>query len=279
MKKVFLKRWILAVVGICGMVCSASVRENEITLIMVPRENSAVQLGLDIAARYPTLLVSYRVARGSAVSLHGWTGSQWVMISLDDFESGSFFKSGPASALIVEQSGTSVPMKMIPSAEWCPNVSKITTDQMRPLIHLIGQYYDFSYKNWKWFSKRYALAVDAINPEGLNMAWYHKPMSEHLMKNTSEGLSDLRYWVSVRQAVVAEPIVPVEEEPEVSVVEEPSEEPTPVVEELMENPLTSDVPAAVVMGAGDAPEEASLSPSSSEDVKSVEPVSENSDEL
>ena len=45
-------------------------RLDEVTLVMVPREDSVVRVGRDIASRYPTLLISYQVS-GGAVSLHG----------------------------------------------------------------------------------------------------------------------------------------------------------------------------------------------------------------
>ena len=140
---------------ICSTIISAQTRTEEVTLVIVPREDPTVQLGLDIANRYPTLLISYLIAANGAVSLHGWTGTQWVNIKNEDFKAGTFFKTGPNSALIIENEGGAVSEDLIPSVDWCSDVSKITTTQVRPLIHLVGQYYNFSFKDWQWFSKRY----------------------------------------------------------------------------------------------------------------------------
>ncbi|MEN7972493.1 MAG: hypothetical protein ABFR47_01525 [Verrucomicrobiota bacterium] len=241
---------LVAALVACFVAVSSASRKDEVTLVMVPREDALVQVGLDIANRYPTLLVSYKVGINEVVSLHGWTGSEWVNIRLEAFQSGKFFKKGPDSSLVIEKAGVPVPEKMLPTPEWCSSASKITTTAMRPLLHLVGQYYDFSFKDWTWFAKRYNLDMDAINPEGLNVAWYHKRMGEHLASREQGATSDLQYWVSLYQpVVVAEPQVPgvvvAAQEESAVVPEEPEEEP-------MDNLLTNDVPEAVIMSAADA---------------------------
>ncbi len=230
----WMKRW-LCMVFACGLITSVQAREEELTLLLVPREETATKLGLDLAKRYPVLLATYQVAPNGAVSLHGWTGAKWVNITLSDYTTGNFFDKAPQSTLIVEKAGVSVPKKLEPPVGWCSNVFKITTTQVRPLIHLTGQYFDFSYADWKWFSKRYGMEIDAINPEGLNLAWYHKRLDEHLKSSGQEGSNDLQYWVSLRQ-----PVVPVE----------------PLrAAETEEDPFTNSVPEAVIFGAGDVPTE------------------------
>jgi hypothetical protein len=246
MNKIKWTKLVLVVVCACGIAFPAQARRDEVTLVMVPRDEATVQVGMDIANRYPTLLVSYKVAGNGTVSLHGWTGTQWVNITLTDFKEGNFFKTGPDSALIIETETEPVADLLVPPEDWCLNVSKITTTQKRPLIHLVGQYYDFEFKDWQWFTKRYSIDMDAINPEGLNVAWYHKRLNDHLNKESSPGTSDLQYWISIRQAVLAEP--PVQDEAKSTEVEMSTDEDT-------ENPLTNDVPTAVVLGAGDVPEE------------------------
>lgn len=258
--------WVGCTVFACGLALSAQARKEEITLVLVPREDATQQLGLDIANRYPTLLISYRVAKNGTISLHGWTGTRWVNITPEDYATGSFFKQGPNSALIVEQAGAPVPEKLVPPVDWCTDVAKVTTTQLRPLIHLLGQYFDFNYKDWKWFAQRYRLEVDAINPEGLNMAWYHKRLDEHLKSGKPVGSDDLQHWISIRQTVVAVP--PVEEKG------------TPDDGEVAADPFTNSVPPAVVMGASDVPEEgADDTEAEKETADETEPESETSPEM
>ncbi len=252
-------------------VFSSANRKDEVTLVMVPREDAVVQLGMDIANRYPTLLVSYLIGANETASLHGWSGTQWVNITLDDFRGGNFFRTGPDSVLIVEKDGVSVLDSMIPPPEWCMNVSRITTDEIRPLLHLVGQYYDFSFKEWSWFAKRYGLELDAINPEGLNVAWYNKRMNEHFKSEGPSGPNDLRFWESIRQAVPEEPVALAEEAPV-----DPG---TNAVEEVSGNLLTNEVPSAVIMGAADASEEQVAPPVAQEETKSKAETAEESEEM
>ena len=154
------------------------------------------------------------------------------------FRAGEFFRQGPASALVIEPEGRPVPAELIPPAAWCFDASKITTTEMRPLLHLVGQYYDFRYKDWQWFAKRYNMALDDTNPDGLNVAWYHRSMSDHMKKRTGLGVSDLRYWVSIRRPSAFPEPMPA------AAAETPMAE-----EELLDNPLTNEAPEAVVMGA------------------------------
>ena len=228
-------------------------RKDEVTLVMVPREDAAVRVGMDVVARYPTLLVSYKV-EGDAISLHGWNGKEWVSISLDNFISGHFFRTGPDSALVVEAEGQPIPGNIIPPEEWCGSVYKITTTDLRPLVHLTGQYFDFKHKDWSWFSENYKMSMEAINPEGLNVAWYHKSLGGHFKKGPVAG-DDLKFWVAVRHpeeavqetALVIDPV-------ETNVVEEAAVD-AESDSELSDNPLTNDAPMAVVLGAGEAESE------------------------
>lgn len=225
-------------------------RKDEITLVMVPRDDSVLRVGLDIANRYPSLLVSYKILP-NGVSLHGWSGKEWVNITLNDFHEGNFFRTGPDSALVIEKEGVSIPEIMIPPTGWCDAAYKITTTDVRPLLHLVGQYYDFKHKDWQWFSENYKMSMEAINPEGLNISWYHKRFGENLKKGPVAA-DDLQYWVAIRhpEPVMAEEVA-VSETNAVKSVEQPEME---LPDDPNVNPLTNAVPVAVVLSAGDAEE-------------------------
>jgi len=241
MKKRYIYTFVVALAVMVSVPSFAS-RKDEVTLVMVPREDRVQQIGMDIANRYPSLLISYKLGAGGVVSLHGWSGSQWVTISAADFKTGNFFRTGPDSALVVEKAGVPVPESLIPG-EWCGEVYKLTTTDSRVLLHLIGQYYDFKFKDWEWFAKRYDETVEGINPEGLNVAWYHRRLNERIKSDDVAGVADLQYWVAYRLSVPAEPEPVVEIEtpvrPEMEIPNDPEVD-----------PFASDVPAAVVMGAG-----------------------------
>ncbi len=234
----------------CLAVSVRASRKDEITLIMVPRTKPMVRLGMDLANKYPSLFISYALGANGAVSLHGWTGSKWVNISPTDFAAGTFFKKAPDSVLIIESQKVPVPEILIPPEDWCQNVAKITTTQLRPLIHLTGQYFDFDYKDWKWFADRYKMDMDAINPEGLNVKWYNKRLVDHFGEDKAIGESDLQYWVMLRQAVLADP----ELVPEVDETAPDAAPDAVAAEEELDNPFAHEVPPAEILGAPDAEE-------------------------
>jgi|GEM_PF-5215951 len=232
-------KWLVTALLVGITLGSFASRKDEVTLVMVPWDEGSVKVGLDLAEKYPTLLVSYTMAPKGAVSLRGWTGSQWVGISAEDFQAGNFFRTGPASAVVVEAAGVAVPAGLLPVRSWCPAAYRITTTEPRPLLHLAGRYFDFSYKEWQWFSKRYNLELEAINPDGLNVAWYHKRLDDHLKHRGNIFSDDLQYWVVIHESVAVEPAAPVE-------LDAAEDEP------LEGNPLTNAAPEAVVMTAADA---------------------------
>ncbi len=244
----------LAVLVTAGNVFSA--RKDEVTLVLMPRDESVTRLGLDLAQRYPTLLVSYQNRPNGTASFHGWTGKEWVNIQPDAFQAGDFFRTAPDSALLVERAGSPFPEEFVPAEAWCAAVYKIKTAELRPLLHLTGQYYDFGYRDWKWFSENYKLPMDAINPEGLNIAWYHRQLRDNLAKR-DVGADDLQYWEAVRhptpppvvEKMAAEEAPAVDESAETNAVEA-----VELPEEDLGNPLTNDVPEAVVLSPANAEE-------------------------
>jgi len=271
------KQMILAALALFGVVSSHASRMDEVTLVMVPREDKVVDVGKDLASRYPTLLISYQIGGSGTVSLHGWTGSEWVNITPEAYKEGAFFHNGPTDAILVEKEGKTFPESLVPSDAWCSSVHKISTTETRPLLHLIGQHYDFRYADWKWFASNYKLSIEDINPEGLNVAWYNKPLGEHLQKkNQVVGTSDLEYWSVVRQPMMSvEPAAvtaPEDAEP-AAVGAEPSE--SMDNEEL----LTNSVPDAVILGAADADADVAVEaePASDDAAAAVEAAPESTD--
>ena len=252
-------------VQICALVLGLSAwaigagRKQEITLVMVPRTEIPVRLGLDLSARYPTLLISYRIAANGNASFHGWTGSQWVNVTPADFTAGQFFKKGPSGALIIVPEGQPYPDHLLPSPDWCPEAYKISTTQVRPMLHLTGKYFDFSAKDWKWFAARYGKKIEDINPEGLNIRWYDKKMVDLFKAKNDLYDDEAQYgtllWEPVPEEAPVAVEVPAEEEPDLIVEEE-------VTTEI----LTNQVDAAVIMGAPNVPEEVGVETNAASDV-------------
>ena len=259
------KQFILsAVLVLCMSAAAFASRKNEVTLLIVPRDEQAVRIGRDIAGKFPTLLLSYRIAPGGNYSLHGWNGREWLNVTPEDYREGLFFRAGPETALIVEKAGAPVPPGLVPPASWCSTVYKVGTTEVRPLLHLVGRHFDFSHKEWKWFADSYKFSVEDINPEGLNIAWYHRRLSDQFKSRGNVGSGDLRFLTALRipaPPAETEEVSEPEQEVEIPAVnqEVPAKEQQPEME-LPEdpgvNPLEEAAPEAVVLGAGPANEAA-----------------------
>ncbi len=235
-------------IALCTAALAFGGRRDEVTLVLIPREDASVRIGMDIANQFPSLLISYKIGAGGVASFHGWTGTEWVNVTEESFRNGGFFPQGkgPGSALIIEKQGAAFPSKLIPPESWCPAVYKITTTETRPLLHLLGRYYDFKFKEWEAFAEAYRQPLDSINPEGLNVSWYHRRLKDQKRSSNAVGAADLQYWIAVRHPMpIIEP--PVEEE---KAPAESTDESAPT--ETVKDPFAADAPAAVVLGADDA---------------------------
>ncbi|MBN2163465.1 MAG: hypothetical protein JXR25_01150 [Pontiellaceae bacterium] len=242
---------------------------KEITLLLVPREDVPVKIGVDVGNRLPTLLLTYTVHPNGAIVLQGWNGNEWVGISGEAYQQGTFFPVAPTAAVLVEVSGKTIPDVLVPSEKWCSTVYRIGTVEPRALLHLIGRCYDFKYKDWKWFSGNYGIPMSSINPDGLNVAWYQKQFKDNLGNNGEAGMSDFRYLVTLRapappedvpEPVVLDPVddlIPTGELPS-SLQDEagPSDEQN--IDAAVENPFTNAVPEAVIIGEAAADEEGAV---------------------
>ena len=260
MKKQWIK-WIIGLVCASNLMAMASIKKDEVTLVLMPRDKILKKVGLDLAKRYPLLFITYKVQPNGSISLHGWTGSAWVKVTTQEYLAGTFFKNGPTSALIVEKQNVPVPTLLIPPKKWCKEVVKIKTTQLRPLLHLTGRYFDFPYKYWSYFSKRATLPLTDINPENHNLSWYQKSN-----KQTQYSLKqDLQYWQVVRKPTPPKlpVVVPVKkEEPAPKKVEkkekaekkESTEAKKEGTEKPVVDPFKTPLPPAAVLGAGSVSE-------------------------
>tara|TARA_E500000178_G_scaffold356637_1_gene436401 strand:+ start:5145 stop:5921 length:777 start_codon:yes stop_codon:yes gene_type:complete len=221
-------------------------------LIMVPQDEELVKVGLDLAVRHPSLLVSYRLGAQQTASLKGWTGTEWVYVSVANFLAGDFFREGPDEAIIVE-SNLPFPEALIPDASWCERVAKITTDDVRSVVHLAGRALHFEYRDWKWFSERYRLPMAKLNPSQSGIRWYNRRLGDVIGSQMSRNYEDDENWVVLR---APEPAVALEEEVvEPVVVEDEAVEMidtnvidvTDVLVEQPINPLEEEPPSAQIV--------------------------------
>lgn len=256
--------------------------QQDITMLMVPRETTAIQIAQDISCRYPVLLVCYQLTPAEPV-LHAWDGEQWVGVSLTDYTNGTFFTNRPQRAVIIEKEAGSAPNILAPGTFWCDRVNRLASTDPRIMIHLLGRTFDFPYRYWMQFAKRYNYELEEINPALINVPWVHYRGDQVVAAFKARDFDrDMNKWLALdgtpvypaQAAVITdEPDLPAAETPTEEVDAEPIDMPTEesVDESIVisvDNPETRPVKIIV-----ETPEPEALKI----DVKKVEePVSEKS---
>ena len=233
-------------------------REN-ITMLVVPRESQVIQVVQDISRRYPVLLVCYQSTPAEPV-LHAWNGESWVGVSTTDYTNGTFFTHRPRHTVIVEKEGRPAPELLIPDGTWCDSGNRLTSADTRVMIHLLGRHFDFPYRYWMQFSKRYNYALEDINPALINVLWWHYRGDKVIAAFKARDFDrDMDKWIDLEITPPA-PIEPVmmEAEPEAlppselpafelpaeEVIDEPvklpAEEPIVEVEAVQPEPVSAE---------------------------------------
>ena len=192
--------------GVCGLV-SAAEESQPRTLMLIPAEEDVIKMACDVGNTYPTILLCYKAMPNNSYALKGWNGEKWLTISGASYKEGAFLKVKPSSALVISPKGAKTPAALIPPESWCSTVYTISTTEMRPLLHLVGRHYDFSAKSWKQFAETYGFDVRSINPENINMPWYHRSPQEN-SEEAIQGAKDFQYMTTIREP---DPIPPLED--------------------------------------------------------------------
>jgi hypothetical protein len=168
-----LKKLLLFVVALSciSLPANAFWQNDDITMLVVPREEIPLQIAQDISRRYPVLLVSYQVTRGN-LKLHAWNGDNWIFVPVEDYVSGTFFANRPKHAIVIKNENVQAPKVLIPSSLWCEDANTINSTDPRTLLHLLGRHFDFPFSHWNQFAKRYNYSIEQINPTLKNVHWW-----------------------------------------------------------------------------------------------------------
>jgi hypothetical protein len=229
---------------------------DDITMLVMPREVIPLQIAQDIARRYPVMIVSYQMTRGE-LKIHAWNGDSWVAVPVEDYASGTFFANRPKRAIVVENERLHAPVEVIPNSTWCESATRIASTDPRTLLHLLGLSFDFPFRYWNQFAKRYDFALEQINPTLENVHWWNLRGDVLLEKRAQRDFSidlDKRHYLATlpppviapvameAETPVAAPAAPEKtnagatavditaKAPEAPVVKAPATKPAPVIE-------------------------------------------------
>jgi hypothetical protein len=251
-----LRRLVLATV-LCLSAFSLPARADQgdnITMLVVPRDVIPIQIGQDISRRYPVLLVSYQLTRGS-LKIHAWNGDDWVAVPVGDYTNGTFFANRPKHAVIIENERVRAPDVLIPNRTWCEGASRLTSTDPRVMLHLLGLYFDFSFSNWDQLAKRYSYSIEQINPTMKNVRWWDCRRNAQLEAAAQRDSStDLNKWQDIR-TLPPPPVAPVAAAEKLPVVKPAAPKPAASGSTSIEVPAKAPVsiPAPIVEPATKAP--------------------------
>lgn len=211
------KKLVLITAAVLSMLSiSAQAWSNdEITMLVMPREVLPLQIAQDISRRYPVMIVSYQMNRGN-LQIHAWNGDSWVTVSTEDYTNGTFFAVRPKHAIIVENARLHAPAVLTPNSAWCGSANRLESTDPRILLHLLGLYFDFPYRHWDQMAKRYGYALEEINPTLHNVHWWNLRGDVLIEKRSRRNFSvdlDKWYYLEPTPAPVIEPVKLEEEAP------------------------------------------------------------------
>ena len=118
---------------------------------------------------------------------------------------------------------------------------KISTTRLAPIIHLCGRRLHFEYNDWKWFSDRYGIALEDINPNFHGVRWFNRRLGDVLKNTHAKSDKDEVFWNVIRErdteslnedVIMSEPLLEEDTILEEEVIEE----------EIIDNPLLEDAP-------------------------------------
>lgn len=155
----------------CALISSAGWQDN-ITMLIIPREAQPVKLAMEISKQYPTLIVCYQKA-GNEYKLHAWNGRAWVKISPTSYRIGSFCQHPPSNAVLIDSKENPVPSSLLPNTAWCPLSYRLNSTDISVMVYHLGRHFDFPYHTWTLYAEKYNKPLNVINPGFYNIPWYH----------------------------------------------------------------------------------------------------------
>jgi hypothetical protein len=191
----FKKTILLIIAMVSALSLSAKGFGNDkITMLVIPRETLPLQIGQDISRRYPVLLVSYQMVRGS-LKIDAWDGDNWVYVPVEDYTSGTFFTNCPKVAVVVENEKVRAPDVLTPDSRWCESAYRLTSTDPRVMLHLLGVHFDFPFGHWDQMAKRYGYELEEINPALENVHWWDLRGDVYMKKMARRDFyADMNRW-------------------------------------------------------------------------------------
>lgn len=222
-----MKRWsgfVLAMgVWVSGWMLPAAARAGDgYTMYVVPARYSVLQVSFDLMRHAPVALVSYQLPPKSSVPvLHAWNSAEWIPVTHEAYQSGSFMQNKPSRVVLVGEAATLPPVLAEGARSWCSNVMAITELDTASLVNTSGRILGFQKSDWAWFAARYKMDMKDSNAGARENSWYYGAHPE---------LPKRAHFGNMLAPPAETPVAPVEPAATAPAVSAPEKEvPAPVV--------------------------------------------------
>jgi hypothetical protein len=177
MKRMKLLALVSVVLAVAGLELMAGVATPS-TIIVLPARRRIVELASQIARIKDVGLVVYNSNLSPTEPLiHIWNGTEWLMISMADYTSGSFMSGEPKNLILLGDS-TTLPGALAITPAWCPNVNRITSLETSVLLNEMNTTLKFSPRQWKWLAQLNGLVLTDKNVDRRRYGRWGAPGNE-----------------------------------------------------------------------------------------------------
>jgi hypothetical protein len=176
--------------GLTTAQASSSRAPTGYSVIVAPANIVIMQIAFDFVDQNPCVLVSYEPDGNAADPfLHVWNSSRWVPLSYENYQAGTFIKRKPNQVIVLGPENALTEALLTSSRSWGPQSFNVPVTNARSIINGLGQRFNFTIDDWKWFAKRYELDLIEINAGERREIWYDQP---NYFKGSSEGITPPR---------------------------------------------------------------------------------------
>lgn len=172
--------WSVGVVLLmCGNVAARAPAPEPFTLIVIPERANLVQASFDLVAHRSVAVATYRKEPATdRLRLHGWTGEQWIPIATEEYEGGQFLLREPERIILVGDDRL-LPIALVQASDWGPLVMSVETLETDEYLNTMGQLFEFTASEWRWFARRYNMALEDQTPPRSRVSWYDQMSAAH----------------------------------------------------------------------------------------------------
>jgi hypothetical protein len=162
-------------------------RERDFSILVIPAQHGAVQIARDFETFQPLLLMTYDTdAPDESPFLHTWNGTEWLRLSPESYQSGSFLRRDPLRVIVVGPPTPQVSVLVEQATLWSRReVLNIESADPVEVINALGRIFDIRPRDWRWLANRYVLELEDLNRDTGHLSWYDTYRASDLPPPTS----------------------------------------------------------------------------------------------